>query len=98
MSYAQASQDHNVHTSQLRNWVKAFAEDPPHAFPGNGQIKPEQIGIARLKREVVKLKADIQNQHRNPAFGWASVCPDSGLRRCPAEYMPESGIPITGIA
>jgi transposase len=38
--------------------VKKFAEDPQHAFPGHGQMKPEQLEIARLKREVVKLKAE----------------------------------------
>ena len=58
MSYVQASEDLGVHTSQLRDWVKKFADDPPHAFPGNGQMKPEQLEIARLKREVVKLKAE----------------------------------------
>jgi transposase len=41
-----------------RDWVKKFAEDPQHAFPGHGQMKPEQLEIARLKREVVKLKAE----------------------------------------
>ena len=35
--------------SQLRNWVKAFADDPQHAFPGQGQMKPEQLEIARLQ-------------------------------------------------
>jgi transposase-like protein len=39
-----------VHQSQLRDWVKKFAEDPQYAFPGNGQMKPEQLEIARLKR------------------------------------------------
>ena len=58
VSYAQASQDLGVHVSQLRNWVKAFADDPQHAFPGHGQMKPEQEEIARLKREVTKLKAE----------------------------------------
>jgi len=58
VSYAQASQDLNVHTSQLRNWVKTFADDPRHAFPGHGQMKPEQLEIGRLKREVAKLKAE----------------------------------------
>ena len=43
---------------QLRNWVKKFADDPQHAFPGHGQMKPEQLEIARLKREVIKLKAE----------------------------------------
>ena len=58
VSYVQASQDLGVHTSQLRDWVKKFADDPQHAFPGRGQMKPEQLEIARLKREVIKLKAE----------------------------------------
>jgi len=58
VSYVQASQDLGVHTSQLRDWVKKFADDPQHAFPGQGQMKPEQLEIARLKREVLKLKAE----------------------------------------
>jgi transposase len=32
--------------------------DPAQAFPGNGQMKPEQQEIERLRREVVKLKAE----------------------------------------
>jgi transposase-like protein len=47
----QASRDLRVHTSQLRDWVKKFADDPQHAFLGHGQMKPEQLEIARLKRE-----------------------------------------------
>jgi anti-sigma factor RsiW len=38
--------------------VKKSADDPQHAFPGHGQMKPEQLEIARLKREVAKLKAE----------------------------------------
>jgi transposase len=68
VSYAQAGEDLDVHQSQLRSWVKAFADDPQHAFPGPGQMKPEQLEIARLKREVTKLKAerDILKNH----LGW----------------------------
>ena len=58
VSYAQVSQDLAVHQTVLRNWVKAFADDPAQAFPGHGQQKPEQAEIARLKREVIKLKAE----------------------------------------
>jgi transposase len=58
VSYAQASQDLGVHPTQLRNWVKQLADDPQHAFPGHGQMKPEQLEIAQLKREVAKLKAE----------------------------------------
>ena len=58
VSYAQASHDLSVHQSQLRSWVKALADDPQHAFPGQGQMKPEQLEIAQLKREVIRLKAE----------------------------------------
>jgi transposase len=58
VSYAQASGDLGVHQSQLRSWVTMFADDPQHAFPGQGQMRPEQLEIARLKREVTKLKAE----------------------------------------
>jgi transposase len=66
--YAQASQDLGVHPSQLRDWVKKFAEDADQAFPGHGQMKPEQLEIARLKREVAKLKAErdiLKNARRS---------------------------------
>jgi transposase-like protein len=58
VAVSQASQDLGVHPTQLRNWVKELAGDPQHAFPGHGQLKPEQAEIARLKREVTKLKAE----------------------------------------
>jgi transposase len=55
---AQAASDLGVHQTQLRSWVKALAEDSTQAFPGHGQMKPEQAEIARLRREVTKLKAE----------------------------------------
>ena len=58
VSYTQASEDLGVHPTQLRNWVKQLADDPQHAFPGQGQMKPEQLEIAQLKREVIRLKAE----------------------------------------
>jgi transposase len=58
VAYVQASQDLGVHTSQLRDRVKKLADDPQHAFPGQGQMKPEQFEIAQLKREITKLKAN----------------------------------------
>jgi transposase len=58
VSVAQASRDLGVHGTVLRNWVKDLAADPSQAFPGHGQQKPEAAEIARLKREVNKLKAE----------------------------------------
>jgi transposase len=58
VTVAQAARDLDIHANLLRNWVKAFAADPQQAFPGQGQMKPEQLEIERLRREVTKLKAE----------------------------------------
>ena len=58
VSVAQAARDLDVHENVLRKWVKEFGADPAHSFPGHGQMKPEQQEIERLRREVVKLKAE----------------------------------------
>ncbi len=58
VTVAQASRDLGVQGAVLRRWVKEGAADPQHAFPGQGQMKPEQSEIARLRREVLTLKAE----------------------------------------
>ena len=58
VSVAQASRDLDVHENVLRKWSRELTTDPGQAFPGNGQMKPEQLKIARLRREVAKLKAE----------------------------------------
>ena len=58
VSIAQASRDLGVHENVLRKWVRDVAADPVHAFPGQGQMKPEQAEIERLKKEVAKLKME----------------------------------------
>ena len=42
VSVAQASRDLGVHGTVLRNWVRAFADDAEHAFPGHGQLSPSR--------------------------------------------------------
>ena len=42
----------------LRKWVREYGDDPSQSFPGKGQMKPEQVEIERLRREVAKLKAE----------------------------------------
>ena len=58
VSIAQAARDLDVHENLIRKWLKEFDNDPGQAFPGHGNMKPEQAEIERLKREVQKLKAE----------------------------------------
>jgi transposase-like protein len=58
VSVAQASRDLDAGENVLRRWAKEFSADHDGAFPGKGPAKPEQQEIDRLRREVVKLKAE----------------------------------------
>jgi transposase len=58
VTVAQAARDLDIHENVLRKWVKEFRSDPQQSFPGHGQMKPEQLEIERLRREVIKLKAE----------------------------------------
>ena len=58
VTVAQAARDLDLHVNVLRKWVRAHEADPPHAFPGEGQQKPEQAGVTRLRREVAKLRME----------------------------------------
>jgi len=68
VSAAQAARDLEVHENVLRKWVKEFAADPQQAFPGQGQMKPEQQEIERLRREVIRLKAERDILKKATAF------------------------------
>ena len=58
VSVAQACRDLDLHENVLRKWMRQQAADPRSAFPGHGQMKPEQQEIERLRREVTKLKTE----------------------------------------
>ncbi|CZT36906.1 transposase [Rhizobium sp. 9140] len=58
VTVAQAARDLDVHENVLRKWVREYGDDPSQSFPGKRQMKPEQLEIDRLRREVAKLKAE----------------------------------------
>ena len=58
VSIAQAARDLDLHVNVLRKWVREFEADVGSAFPGHGNLKPEQQEIERLRRELAKMKAE----------------------------------------
>src|SRR5258708_39024498 len=91
VSYVQASQDLGVHPSQLRDWVKKFADDPQHAFPGHGQMNPAMVASMRVPaiypfREygqsggLVSYGANLPDMYRRAANYVDSLHPSSPPR------------------
>ena len=58
VSYAQASQDLECASVAVAQLGEGAGGRSAACVPGQGQMKPEQLEIAQLKREVIKLKAE----------------------------------------
>jgi transposase len=76
VTMAQAARDLGVHGNVLRRWVREYVADTQQAFPGQGQMKPEQLELERLRREVIRLKAerDILKKAAGSSTGRCNTC------------------------
>lgn len=58
MTAAQAARDLGLHENVLRKWVKDAKEHGTQAFPGQGRMRPDDAEVARLKRELAKVRTE----------------------------------------
>jgi transposase-like protein len=58
VSAAQAARDLGISQNVMSRWVREASGDKAQAFPGRGQMKPDDAEVARLKRELAKRKAE----------------------------------------
>ena len=55
MTLAEVARDLDISQSVLQRWKKQFTVDPVHAFPGKGNLKPEDEELRRLRLENARL-------------------------------------------
>jgi transposase len=58
VSAAQVARDLDIGQNVVSRWVREASADKAQAFPGRGQMKPDDAEVARLKRELAKTKAE----------------------------------------
>lgn len=60
-SIASIAEDLGVSKNTLFNWKNKYKEDAKHAFPGKGNLKPEDEEIRKLKKDLahVTMERDI---------------------------------------
>ena len=56
MTVAQAARDLGLHENVLRKWVRDAKTHGAQAFPGQGRMRPDDAEVARLKRELAKVR------------------------------------------
>lgn len=58
MSLMQVSRDLGVNENSLHKWKKDYLSDRQNAFPGKGNLKPEQEELRQKDREIARLKME----------------------------------------
>ncbi len=47
-----------VHENTIYKWLRQLHVDPENAFPGSGNLKPEEDEIRRIKRRMAELEEE----------------------------------------
>ena len=47
-----------VHENTIYKWLRQLHTDPENAFPGSGNLKPEEDEIRRMKRRMAELEEE----------------------------------------
>ncbi len=60
-SPTEVARELDINVNMLHNWRRQYLDDQDNAFPGKGNLKPEDAEFRRLRRELeeVKLERDI---------------------------------------
>jgi len=58
MTATQAAHDLGIGANVLSRWVRESSAGREQAFAGAGQMKPDDAEVARLRRELAKVKAE----------------------------------------
>jgi len=58
LTIAQTARDLGIGQSVLQRWKQQFGDDPDHAFPGQGHLKPEAEELRQLRLENARLRQE----------------------------------------
>ena len=58
LTAAQVGRDLGIRGNLIGRWVRESQDDPVQAFPGQGKMKADEAEVERLRKEIIKLKAE----------------------------------------
>src|SRR5262249_30201017 len=67
-SVAEAARSLGVSENLIRNWKQALLDQGDHAFPGRGNLAPQEQELARLRAENKRLVAERDILKKAAAF------------------------------
>jgi transposase len=57
-SVAQVAREMGLHENTLYRWIAEFKQDGSQAFPGSGQLKPEDKALRDLQKRIRDLEEE----------------------------------------
>ena len=57
-SVAAVAREIGIHENTLRKWINLFREHQEDAFPGSGNLRPEEAEKRRLLRKIADLEEE----------------------------------------
>ena len=58
----------DVHTNTIYKWGEQYRVDPDNAFPGSGNMKPDDEELARAKRRICDLEEEVEILKKAAAY------------------------------
>jgi transposase len=58
LTASQVARDLGLVANIVARWVREDQGDPSQAFPGQGKMKVDEAEVERLRKEIIKLKAE----------------------------------------
>lgn len=68
LTVARVSKDLGINANMLTRWKKEFQGDEAQAFPGKGNLRPEDEELRRLRRENALLRQERDILKKATAF------------------------------
>lgn len=48
-----------VHSNTIYKWIRLYNADPEHAFPGSGNLKPDEDELRKASRRIHELENEV---------------------------------------
>ena len=48
-----------IHETTIYKWIQQYKSDPEHAFPGSGNLKPDEDEIRKAQRRIKELENEV---------------------------------------
>ena len=56
---ASLAEEVGIHENTVYKWVQQYSDDPEQAFPGSGNLKPDDENLRKAQRRIKELENDV---------------------------------------